>query len=142
MQVGRVVNVCASKDKPVAWLCSGLRGLRMRDIGVGGFTGFQEMPPAAEQYRYLPGGHDAALAPDRLPDIAAFVRTGVAVRPPELADSPPAMFGLVSRAAPILTSLTAIAWFVAAAWLAFVGPLLLVGLVLITVLIAVALIVA
>lgn len=141
-QVGRLVNVCASKDKPVAWLCSGLRGLRMRDIGVGGFTGFQEVPPTAEQYRYLPGGHGAALAPERLPDIAAFVRTGVAVPPPGLADSPPAVFGLVSRTAPILTSLTAISWLLAAGWLAFAGPLLLGGLLLFTVLIAIALIVA
>jgi hypothetical protein len=40
-QVIRVRNERANRDWPVAVLCSGLRGLQMRDVGTAGFAGFE-----------------------------------------------------------------------------------------------------
>ncbi|MCE5288267.1 MAG: alpha/beta fold hydrolase [Nocardiaceae bacterium] len=100
-QVSSLVNVCANHDKPVAWLCSGLRGLGMRDIGVGGFTGFDSVPHSARQMRYLAGGHGAAVSPDRLPAVAEYVQSGK-VSDEKLAGEPSTAFALVSRSAAYL----------------------------------------
>jgi hypothetical protein len=62
-QVAALVNVCATKDKPVAWLCSALRGVGMRDIGLGGYSGFNTLPDSGIQHRYLVGGHSVGVAP-------------------------------------------------------------------------------
>jgi hypothetical protein len=123
-QVGSLVNVCASADKPVAWLCSALRGLGMRDVGVGGFTGFDSVPPGTRQIRYIKGGHGAALVDKRLPGIAEFARDGES--PCEAQHvAPTEFFGVMSRFAPTLT------WLAGAAvlgfgWLAvaLLGPLI------------------
>ncbi|WP_406229582.1 esterase/lipase family protein [Nocardia sp. NBC_01009] len=109
-QVRSFVNVCASQDKPVGWLCSALRGLGMRDVGVGGFTGFDAVPPGARQVRYIKGGHGAALVAARLSGVAGFVRTGQIPGEIELV-TPTQSFGLMSRFAPTLT------WVLAAALL-------------------------
>jgi pimeloyl-ACP methyl ester carboxylesterase len=60
-RIKHLVNVCATKDKPVAWLCSVLRGFRQRDVGVGGFQGF-ELFANGPQIRWIEGGHGAAFA--------------------------------------------------------------------------------
>jgi len=39
-QVGRVRNDRGNRDWPVALLCNALSGLRMHDVGTGGFAGF------------------------------------------------------------------------------------------------------
>ncbi|RJO73535.1 hypothetical protein D5S18_20235 [Nocardia panacis] len=98
-QVGTLVNVCASADKPVAWLCSALRGFGIRDIGVGGFTGFDSVPPSAVQVRSIKGGHGAALTPDRLAGVAEFVRSGDSPNEGPLV-TPTEAFGVMSRFAP------------------------------------------
>ncbi|WP_225730296.1 MULTISPECIES: hypothetical protein [unclassified Nocardia] len=105
-QVGELVNVCASADKPVGWLCSALRGFGMRDIGVGGFTGFDSVPPNAVQVRSIQGGHGAALVPQRLASIADYVRTGKCAPETDLV-TPTETFGMISRFAPIGTWLAA-----------------------------------
>jgi pimeloyl-ACP methyl ester carboxylesterase len=60
-RIDELLNVCATKDKPVAWLCSVLRGFRQRDVGVGGFEGFQLFTDGP-QIRWIEGGHGAAFA--------------------------------------------------------------------------------
>jgi hypothetical protein len=140
-QVGRLVNVCAGKDTPVAWLCSGLRGFGMKDVGVGGFTGFLRLPAGSQQFRYLPGGHGEALVSSRLPAVASFVLTGQSVAPEGLVESPGGMFGLVSRAAPGLALALAAAWSGVAIWLVLLSPLLLAGLAAFTVLVLLVLMV-
>jgi pimeloyl-ACP methyl ester carboxylesterase len=60
-RIKHLVNVCATKDKPVAWLCSALRGLQQRDVGVGGFQGF-DLFAHGPQIRWIEGGHGAAFA--------------------------------------------------------------------------------
>lgn len=141
-QVGSLVNVCAAADRPVAWLCSALRGVGMRDIGTGGFEGFQQLPAAARQFRYLPGGHGAALVTNRLAGVAQFVRTGEPVAPQDLLEAPGGGFSLVSRMAPGATLVLAVLWGAAAVTLALVNPVGLAGLVLGTLLIALVLMVA
>lgn len=59
-RIEKLINVCATKDKPVAWLCSVLRGFRQRDVGIGGFQGF-ELFTDGPQIRWIEGGHGAAL---------------------------------------------------------------------------------
>jgi pimeloyl-ACP methyl ester carboxylesterase len=60
-RIDKLINVCATKDKPVAWLCSALRGFGQRDVGVGGFQGF-ELFTDGPQIRWIEGGHGAAFA--------------------------------------------------------------------------------
>ena len=100
-RIGALVNVCASEDKPVAWLCSMLNGLGMRDVGLGGFVGFDVVPADASQLRHIPGGHSEALSTERLPAIADYIRSG------EFADNtslvrPSESFAVISRAAPYM----------------------------------------
>lgn len=98
-RLGTLVNVCANADKPVAWLCSMLRGLGMRDVGVGGFAGFDVPPDGTRQIRYLDGGHGAGVADDRLDGIAGYVLTGATPVPGTLRE-PSGWFAAMSRAAP------------------------------------------
>jgi len=49
-QVERLRNDCANTDWPVGFLCSGLRGLRRKDIGTGGYEGFLEDDEKMLQY--------------------------------------------------------------------------------------------
>lgn len=55
-------------DWPVGWLCSGLRGLGMRDVGTGGFEGFTRSAKLNKnEFFWYNGGHSAPLATDNLP---------------------------------------------------------------------------
>lgn len=54
-----------SKDRPVGWLCSALNGLGMRDIGTGGYDGFDQSTAALfEHDQPFPGDHGAPFSPD------------------------------------------------------------------------------
>jgi alpha-beta hydrolase superfamily lysophospholipase len=93
-----------SRDLPVAVLAHGLRGLRMRDVGDGGFGGFAQLDaPPAIQWPYFPGGHAAPLSTaDRRQDIARYITTGAAVEPEGLIDTAGGVLALVSRLSPAL----------------------------------------
>jgi hypothetical protein len=93
-----------NRDLPVAVLAHGLRGLRMRDVGDGGFGGFAQLDgPPAIQWPYFPGGHAAPLStPDRRQDIVRYITTGTAVEPEGLIDSAGGALAMVSRLSPIL----------------------------------------
>ncbi len=104
-QIRSLVNVCATKDVPVAWLCSALRGIGSRDIGVGGFAGFDMAPSSATQLLNVRGGHGAGLAVDALPAVAKFVRDGE--HPVDPTETPPGWFALVSRAVPAVAPVLA-----------------------------------
>ena len=71
-QVAEVWNHRASSDFPVAVLCNAMRGLKMKDVGTGGFDGFSAMPKVHECF-YHPGGHSAALERGPLSVLAAQV---------------------------------------------------------------------
>jgi pimeloyl-ACP methyl ester carboxylesterase len=82
-QVRALRNDRASRDVPVAILCSGLRGLCARDIGTGGFDGFDDA--RAEEVFYYRGGHSEALQETNLDNIVDFILTpGASRRPPQL----------------------------------------------------------
>jgi pimeloyl-ACP methyl ester carboxylesterase len=122
-RIGSLVNVCASKDKPVAWLCSMLNGLGMHDIGVGGFAGFDLLPIGAVQLRHIPGGHSDALTSERLPAIANYIRNGQFDEYTDL-EHPLAWFSTISRAAPYVARFVALSIIGIVIYSVIVGPLL------------------
>lgn len=101
-QVTRIRNDRSHLDMPVGWLCSGLHGLFMRDVGTGGWAGFEDTP-AVEEVFYHRGNHEGGLRPENLERLADYA-CGDDVLPPadELRSRPPRWFGIVSRLAPVL----------------------------------------
>jgi hypothetical protein len=121
-QISAIRSDCGRRDLPVALLSQGLRGLRMRDIGGGGFEGFADLnaPPAgvlAVEMRYFKGGHGAPLkTADRRWRVARYIMTGQAERPADLIETP-GWLGVVSRAAPLLVLLVAAGIVASVVWL-------------------------
>lgn len=71
-QAGHIENHCSRRDWPVAWLCSTLRAIGMKDLGTGGFEGFDD--GAVFESRWYPEGHGSPMSKDEYLDrIAAFV---------------------------------------------------------------------
>lgn len=101
-QVRGVRNDRAAKDVPVGFLCAGLRGLGMRDVGTGGVSGFYWEDPAKTEVYYYDGGHSKALDEVNLPLLANYVMEGNVDRSPQLLPTPSPRFSLLSRAAPLL----------------------------------------
>jgi pimeloyl-ACP methyl ester carboxylesterase len=75
-QVLRLVNVCGTGDIPVGILCGSLHGLLRRDVGTGGFAGFDNPPPDSKQWVSVRGGHGTAFKDERLPAVARFIVAG------------------------------------------------------------------
>lgn len=122
-QVNTIRNDRSARDVPVGLLCSGLRGLGMRDIGTAGVDGFYTYDDRDKrEVFYYPGGHSAPLASDNLPRLAAFVAAGELKTHPLLVSSVPAQYAMLSRAAPWLARAVAGLAFVGAAALIFAGP--------------------
>lgn len=73
-QVKLIRNERARDDVPVGYLCSGLRGLGMKDVGTGGMLGFyQDHPNKAELFWYQ-GGHGAVFGDaNAVESLAAYV---------------------------------------------------------------------
>lgn len=86
-QADVVHNHCANRDVPVGVLCSALRGLRMRDVGTAGYTGFLWAGDSARirEFHYHPGGHSAALRAPSLQAMVQFLISGTGEDPPGLA---------------------------------------------------------
>lgn len=102
-QVRELHNHCANRDVPVGIICSALRGLRMRDIGSAGVLGFNVDIPQKREFAYYPGGHSAALVPDRLQQVVRLLMTGAHEDvPKDLVTDTPRWFDRLSRAAPWL----------------------------------------
>lgn len=86
-----------SKDWPVGWLCSALHGLGMRDVGTGGFVGFDDTPDGMTDHcGWYAGGHGAPLeTEDRLSGIADYLLGGEYADQPD--GKPTMMFQLGGR---------------------------------------------
>lgn len=113
-QVTTVVNACGRTDVPVGILCSALRGVGRRDLGVGGFTGF-DLIPVDHQFVTLLGGHGAGLEDPRLAGVASYMLTGTVPPSPGPAANDAwatgdagSAFSLLSRGAPVLAFLLAL----------------------------------
>ena len=89
-------------DWPVGILCSGLRGLGMKDIGTGGFDGFYFDDPRIEDVSYYNGGHGEPLCKKNHTSILAFVLNGDRSHPPNVPTTiqSPVKFKFISRRAP------------------------------------------
>lgn len=97
-QVREVWNHRALRDIPVAVLCNALRGLRMKDVGTGGYEGFAAVPGLHECH-YHPGGHGAALEKTHLPILTAQVIGSSAPACQPLVQATNRWFDRMSRAA-------------------------------------------
>jgi hypothetical protein len=128
-RVERVINVCATRDAPVAFLCRILRWFGMRDVGVGGYEGFGTFPESGAQIRSIDGDHGAALdSAEDLNLVATYLRGDdghVATRYHQQVEasniSPEGAraserFGQLSRLAPFLAWAILIAFVVAVIW--------------------------
>ena len=96
-QAGHIQNHRANRDVPVAFLCSALRGLLMRDIGTGGFDGFHGQSTA--EVAYYQGGHSKALQPAYHESLVDFV-FGLPVTRPTSLQNHPGVFRQLSNLAP------------------------------------------
>lgn len=114
-QEGRVHNDQARVDVPVGILANGLRVLGYRDIGAGGFRGFEGVTAGdvSSHNARFPKGHGAALMdhdgyPARMPEIARFLESGQPCSEPHQSISPG--FSRMSRVAwlIVLTALVVI----------------------------------
>jgi len=121
-QVAELRNDRARKDVPVGVLCSGLRGLLMRDIGTGGVDGFRWEDPAKTEVYYFNGGHSAALGEENLERLAEYVMDGLVTKPESLPVEQEPKFALVCRAAPVLAWALLLALVGAGAAMVVLGP--------------------
>lgn len=106
-QVGELRNDRSCWDWPVGILCSGLRGIGMKDIGTGGFDGFYFDDDRTEEIYYYKGGHGEPLAKENQTNILAFTLDGDSSRPSNLLESTQisTKFQWISRAAPYFAPL-------------------------------------
>ncbi|QLE59889.1 alpha/beta fold hydrolase [Nostoc sp. TCL26-01] len=119
-QVNQVRNDRANRDWPVALLCNALRGLRMEDVGTGGFAGFEGN--ATHEVAYYFGGHGEALKPDYQDILVDFVFNGTVQEPATLSSSP-GYFRQFSNAMPYVARLVVLTVGVGVGWLIFQGCL-------------------
>lgn len=75
-QLEHLRNDRSSLDWPVGILCSGLRGIGMRDIGTGGFDGFYWDEERTQEVFYYKGGHGKPLEEGNLDNIIDYILTG------------------------------------------------------------------
>lgn len=101
-QFAALRNDQASGDVPVGFLCSGLRGLGRRDIGTGGFEGFNDDDSAIRQLAFHEGGHGSALDRENLGSMVAFLVHGLETPLPAPDTRTTGRLGLLSRVAPWL----------------------------------------
>lgn len=103
-QVARVRNERGRKDWPVGWLCSALNGgLRMKDIGTGGYTGF--IRGQVEEEEFHPGGHGSMFNKENIPRMVRWIN---GQNPgPQLPSQVPELpwWSLVSRLCPHLVGI-------------------------------------
>jgi hypothetical protein len=101
-QVKELRNDRSCWDWPVGILCSGLRGLGMKDIGTGGFDGFIFDDNRTEEVHYYNGGHGEPLAKRNQSSIVTFTLDGDRSHPANLLESEQisSKFQWISRMAP------------------------------------------
>lgn len=106
-QVKELRNDRSCWDFPVGILCSGLRGLGMKDIGTGGFDGFNFDDDRIEEVYYYKGGHGKPLAKENQGSILAFTLDGNLSHPSNLLEITQisSKFQWISRMAPYFTPL-------------------------------------
>lgn len=106
-QVEELRNDRSCWDWPVGILCSGLRGIGMKDIGTGGFDGFYFDDGRTHEVYYYNGGHGEPLAKENHISILAFTLNGDLSRPSNLLEVSQisSNFQWISRVAPYFVPL-------------------------------------
>lgn len=105
-QIGRIQNERANRDWVIAILCNALRAIFMRDVGSGGFAGFNGS--ATFEVAYHDGDHGKALQPQNHERMIDYVLGGPETRPTDLVDTP-GLYRQLSNLAPYLAWLIIIA---------------------------------
>ncbi len=91
-KVQKIRNDAASQDWVVALICGTLSCLPIyRDLGIGGFAGFQQLPLESES-RYFSGGHSVALEEENLETVAKFLAMGAPSRIEDLPTIEPSVW--------------------------------------------------
>jgi hypothetical protein len=72
-QVEAVLNYVATRDIIVACFPGALEILNLQDLGSAGHNGFNDSSPRVYQFKYIYGGHGAALTETNWNDIAGFI---------------------------------------------------------------------
>ncbi len=105
-QVTLIRNDRGQRDIVVAVLAKGLRALGIRDIGGGGYDGFDALsasPRGATEWPYYPGGHGAPFddsnGREGVRNVARFITQGTSVRPPYVNLEPATWLSRGSRVA-------------------------------------------
>ena len=72
-RVARVKNERGRVDWPVGWLCSVLnRAFQMKDVGTGGYEGFEGGGVVQEKFHPGPNGHGAMFNDENIPRMVRF----------------------------------------------------------------------
>jgi pimeloyl-ACP methyl ester carboxylesterase len=123
-QVKELRNARARTDMPVGILCRALRGLRMRDVGTAGYTGFQIPFDLRSELRYYQGGHSASVSGDARQHILNFLLHGNSFEPQPTLLGEDKAFSTISAASWALPYLLLIlCGLVSWAWIRFEAPL-------------------
>jgi hypothetical protein len=103
-QIVELWNHRAQRDVPVAVLCNALRGLMMKDVGTGGYEGFEPYA-GIHECCYHPGGHGAALEQAPLHVLTSQIVDATATTSCQsLEELPSTWFDKASKAAHMLPS--------------------------------------
>ena len=121
-QTNRIWNHRANRDWSVALLCSGLRGIGMRDIGTSGFAGFHG-DSVAEEVAYYDGGHSEALNPVYHQSFVDFV-LGRTVCKPRFLKTHPGLYRQLSNLSPYLAVIVMLILIFGCGYFVYFGELL------------------
>jgi alpha-beta hydrolase superfamily lysophospholipase len=116
-QVGRIRNDRANRDWPVALLCNALSGIRMKDVGTAGFSGF--LGGMTDEVAYYAGGHGEALKEERLDMLAGFALGDTTVEPTGL--TTPGYYQQLSNSMPYVAKAAVLGLMVGVGFLVFWG---------------------
>ncbi len=119
-QVERLRSERGRMDWPVGWLCSALsRGLWMRDIGTGGYSGFTR--GRVDEELFHPGGHGCMFTRENIPRMVQFALRGDAGKPLDTQQEELRWWSVVSRLCPHLLRVGLLAFVGLVGWALWAG---------------------
>jgi hypothetical protein len=122
-QIKSLSNLRSNADFPVSFLCSGLRGLGMKDVGPGGFDGFgTPVPGVTTEVYWFNGGHSEPLRTENIPSLARAILGLPDDTPPITVGRESRLYATFPRLAPWVLRLLFLAVAVVFVWLVGFSP--------------------
>lgn len=119
-QIERVRSERGRMDWPVGWLCSALsRGLWMRDVGTGGYSGFTR--GRVDEELFHPGGHGSMFTDENIPRMVSFARGDDPGDPLDAQTGELHWWSVVSRLCPHLLRVGLLGLFALVGWAVWAG---------------------